>query len=139
MDGITSRVYKIHARFKTNGKLNDISLENGTILNEIKESTHCLELKKAIYGLVQAARQWWKKFKQVILDMGYMASLADPCLFYINGKTKSFIIIYVDDGGIFSDEQTIQEVISALSKTFTVKYLGKLENFIGCKLIENKD
>jgi hypothetical protein len=71
--------------------------------------------------------------------MGYMPSLADACLFYKNVKTKSFIIIYVDDGGIFSDEKTIQEVISALSKTFTVKHLGKLENFFGCKLIENKE
>jgi hypothetical protein len=48
--------------------------------------------------------------------MGNMPSLADPCLFYKNGKTKSFIIIYVDDGGIVSDEITIQDVISALSK-----------------------
>jgi hypothetical protein len=36
----------------TNGKLNEIPLANGTMLKEIKESTHCLELKKAIYGLV---------------------------------------------------------------------------------------
>jgi hypothetical protein len=56
-----------------------------------------------------------------------------------NGKTKSSIIIDVDDGGIFSDEETIQRVITELGKTFKVKYLGKLENFIGCKLIENKE
>jgi hypothetical protein len=87
-----------------------------------KESTHGLELKKAIYGLVQIARKWWKKFKQVILDMGYMPSLADPCLFYKNEKTIAFIIIYVDDRGIFSLGKTIQEFVSALSKTFTVKY-----------------
>jgi hypothetical protein len=45
----------------------------------------------------------------------------------------------VDDGGIFSDEATIKEVLTELGKTFNVKYLGKLENFIGCKLIENKE
>jgi hypothetical protein len=27
---------------------------------------HCLLLTKAIFGLVQAARQWWKKFKGVL-------------------------------------------------------------------------
>jgi Reverse transcriptase (RNA-dependent DNA polymerase) len=126
----------------TNGKQNEIPISNGINIQDIKESTHCLELKKAIYGLVQAARQWWKKFKSVILDMGYKPSLADPCLFYrdgTNGKTKSFNIIYADDGGIFSDEETIQEVITELGKTFKVKYLGKLENFIGCKVIENKE
>jgi Reverse transcriptase (RNA-dependent DNA polymerase) len=106
---------------------------------DISTKTHCCKLKKAIYGLVQAVRQWWKKFKEVLLQMGYKPSLADPCLFYRDKPTRSFIIIYVDDGGIFSDDITIQEVLKELSKYFKVKYLGKLENFIGCKLIENKD
>ena len=44
----------------------------------IDPKTHCLKLKKAIYGLVQAARQWWKKFKEVLLTLGYSASRADP-------------------------------------------------------------
>jgi hypothetical protein len=73
--------------------------------------------------------------------MGYKPSQADPCLFYkegTNGKPKSFIIIYVDDGVIFSDEETTQEVLTELGNTFKVKALGKVENFIGCKLIENE-
>jgi hypothetical protein len=70
--------------------------------------------------------------------MGYKPSSADPCLFYKDGPTKSFITIYVDDGGIFSDKDTIQEVIQELGKTFNVKYLGKLENFVGYKLVENE-
>jgi hypothetical protein len=30
----------------------------------IDPSTHVLLLKKAIYGLVQAVRQWWTKLKE---------------------------------------------------------------------------
>jgi Reverse transcriptase (RNA-dependent DNA polymerase) len=33
---------------------------------KIDPSTRILLLKKAIYGLVQASRQWWKKFKEVM-------------------------------------------------------------------------
>ena len=41
----------------------------------------CLKLKKSLYGLVQAARQWWKKFKDVMKDIGYLLSDIDPCIF----------------------------------------------------------
>jgi Reverse transcriptase (RNA-dependent DNA polymerase)/gag-polypeptide of LTR copia-type len=119
------------------GQANDVPVSEGILVQDLNEKDFCCELKKAIYGLVQAARQWWKKFKTVIQNMGYKQSKADPCLFIKEGTTKSFIIIYVDDGGIFSTEENIKEVIKELGKTFNVKYLGKLENFIGCKLIEN--
>jgi Reverse transcriptase (RNA-dependent DNA polymerase) len=34
----------------------------------VDPKTQCLELPNAIYGLVQAARQWGKKFKEVLVD-----------------------------------------------------------------------
>ena len=59
----------------------------------------------------------------------YTPSAADPCLFLKQTKDKSksaFVIIQVDDGGIFSSKENIDELIKALSKDFKVKYLGKL-------------
>jgi hypothetical protein len=120
-----------------NGKSDEIPISKEHNITNINEKDHCCELGKAIYGLVQAARQWWKKFKQVIQKLGYKASLADPCLFVKDDPKKSFIIIYVDDGGIFGTKENIKEVLTELGKTFKVKDLGKLENFIGCKIIEN--
>jgi Reverse transcriptase (RNA-dependent DNA polymerase) len=88
---------------------------------------------------VQAARQWWKKFKSTIMAMGYQPGRADPCLFFKNnGKNISFILVNVDDGGIFGTEEEIKFFLTELAKTFKVKDLGKLENFIGCRLIENQ-
>ena len=109
---------------------------NGKIIDS---TTHCLKLLKALYGLVQAARQWWKKFKEVMKTIDFEPSPADPCLFINNTKgKKAFVIIYVDDGGIFSTKENISKIIKALSKDFKVKDLGKLEHFVGCHLIENK-
>ena len=107
----------------------------------ISADTHCLLLLKALYGLVQAARQWWKKFKEVMNSIGYLPSPADPCLFLKQSKDKkksSFVIIYVDDGGIFGSKEDVDELIKALGKDFKVKNLGKLEHFVGCHVIENK-
>jgi transposase InsO family protein len=106
----------------------------------IDKRTHCLLLTKAIYGLVQAARQWWKKFKEILGKLSYYPSRADPCLF-IKDKglhNKSFLMIYVDDGGIFSSDENIKEVLKELSKTFVVKDLGTMETFVGCRIVENK-
>jgi hypothetical protein len=101
---------------------------------------YCLLLEKALYGLVQAARQWWKKMTQVMLTLKFIPSPADPCLFVKKpeaNKPPAFIILYVDDGGIIATPDVINEVLKALSRAFEVKDLGKMEHFVGCHIIEN--
>jgi hypothetical protein len=41
---------------------------------KIYPTAHVLLLNKAIYGLVQAARQWWKLFKEVMATCDYYPS-----------------------------------------------------------------
>jgi hypothetical protein len=102
---------------------------------------HCVLLKKALYGLVQAARQWWKKITEVLSQVGFLPSPADPCLF-VKKQNKddppAFVILYVDDGGIIGTSKIIDQVIQCMAKTFTVKDLGPMEHFVGCHLLENK-
>jgi Reverse transcriptase (RNA-dependent DNA polymerase) len=109
---------------------------------KIDPSTHVLLLKKAIFGLVQAARQWWKKFKEAIAGCNYFPSKSDPCLFIkkANGdKPLSFVIIYVDDGGITRTPETIKEVFEALSKSFKAKTMGEVSKFVGCHIMNTID
>ena len=40
-----------------------------------------LKLDKAIYGLVEAARQFWKKLTSKLKEVGFEPSIVDPCLF----------------------------------------------------------
>ena len=59
----------------------------------------CYQLKKGIYGLWQAARQFWKKFLDTIKKepFGFTVSPADPCmLFKENNLGICIIIMYVD-------------------------------------------
>jgi Reverse transcriptase (RNA-dependent DNA polymerase) len=39
------------------------------------------QLQKSMYGLFQAARQWHKKFEEVILKQGFTRNEIDPCAF----------------------------------------------------------
>ena len=46
------------------------------------EKEDCLILQKVIYGLVQAARQFWKKIVDKMEEGGFQLIDADPCMLY---------------------------------------------------------
>ena len=63
-------------------------------------SEHCHQLLKGIYGLCQAARQFWEKFVNTTkhYPFGFQVSPADPCmLFKENELGVCIIIMCVDD------------------------------------------
>jgi len=62
------------------------------------ESEECLLLLKALYGLVQGARQWWKKFVEILKRIKFQGGYADPCLMIKRSDDGSvFASIYVDN------------------------------------------
>ena len=72
----------------------------------------CYQLKKEIYGLCQAARQFWKTFMDTIKQesFGFQVSPADPCmLFKENELGICIIIIYVDDMLIIGKKEQIED------------------------------
>ena len=84
----------------------------------------CYQLKKGIYGLCQAARQFWKKFVDTIKQesFGFQVSPADPCmLFKENELGICIIIMYVDDMLIIGKKEQIEDFASKIQKVFSVK------------------
>jgi len=76
----------------------------------------CVLLKKSIYGLVQAARQWYKKFVQMLKRIGFESCLADPCLLCkreSNGK-MTILVIYVDDCICIGSKETIKRTVNQI-------------------------
>ena len=55
-----------------------------------------MHLKRAIYGLKQAALAWWKALDKSMATLGCIHLLSDSGLF-INKEKNLIIIIYVDD------------------------------------------
>ncbi|MCI36529.1 reverse transcriptase, partial [Trifolium medium] len=55
-------------------------------------------LKKSLYGLKQASRNWYSKLSQTLEKYGFQESHADHSLFtYSKGDTFLAVLIYVDD------------------------------------------
>lgn len=56
------------------------------------------KLKKSIYGLKQASRQWYYKFHQVVLSFGFEMNVVDDCIYHKFSRSKFiFLVLYVDD------------------------------------------
>ena len=62
-----------------------------------KEHLGC-RLKKSIYWLKQASRQWNLKFDQVIKKFGFKKNDVDNCIYTkIKGGKFIILVLYVDD------------------------------------------
>ena len=102
----------------------------------------CYQLKKRIYGLCQAASQFWRKFVDTIKkeSFGFTVSSADPCmLFKENNLSICIIIMYVDDMSIIGKKEQIQEIATEIQKEFSVKIQPILVDNLGCEFHMNKD
>ena len=104
------------------------------------EPDDCLLLLKAIYGLVQAARQWWKKFVTTLVKYGFGLSKADACFLY--RKTDEGVCLmstYVDDNFIVGTTKALDRVERELRKKFVVKIETDANDYLGCEFIMSKD
>ena len=102
----------------------------------------CYQLKKGIYGLCQAARQFWNTFVDTIKKehFGFTVSPADPCsMFKENNLGLCIIIMYVDDMLIIGKKKQIQEFATMIQKEFSVKIQHNLADYLGCEFHMNKE
>ena len=97
---------------------------------------NCVLLQKSIYGLVQAARQYYKKFVGELSKRGYICGKVDPCLVMKKWRTEAlFMSIHVDDSLIIGPTHQINETIEVLKDAgFTLKIEGELEDYLSCEI-----
>ncbi len=55
---------------------------------------YCILLDEAMYGGVQAARQWSRELVEILTQqMHLMQSQVDPCLFYLKRNNEMVVIV----------------------------------------------
>jgi len=85
------------------------------------ESDTVLKLQMTMYGLVQAARQWFKRLSDVLITLGFAPCESDSCLMYrINETGLCIILMYVDDNLIIVSDMAIDQVTEEIKKFFNV-------------------
>ena len=70
------------------------------------------KLKKSIYGLKQASRQWYHKFHQVIISFSFEINVVDDSVYHkFSGSKHIFLVLYVDDILLASNDTSLLHIV----------------------------
>ena len=100
------------------------------------------KLRKSLYGLKKAPRQWYKKFESVMEEQVYKKTSSDHCMFVQKFSDNDFIILflYVDDMLIVGKNTSkIDELKKELCKSFSMKDLGHAKKILGMRITQDGD
>ncbi|GJS37648.1 retrotransposon protein, putative, ty1-copia subclass [Tanacetum coccineum] len=94
------------------------------------------KLKRSIYGLKQASRQWNKRFHDEIKKFCFSQNRNKPCVYIkVSGSYVNFLILYVDGILIMGNNiPMLQDVKSYLGRCFAMKDLGEAAYILGIKI-----
>ena len=87
---------------------------------------HILVIYKALYGLKSSGLRWSQKIHDIMLDMGFSPSKADPCVWLRKAKCATkyeYVAIYVDDLLIACD--CASDFIHTLKRKHNLKIKGE--------------
>jgi Reverse transcriptase (RNA-dependent DNA polymerase) len=101
----------------------------------------CLYLQKAIYGLVQAARQFFKKFIRIMTNIGFKQSVVEPCLLYKKDENGIVITaIHVDDCYMIGHRKALDQTVKDIEAAkLTVKVEHNTKDYLSCEIVFDKE
>nr|GEW37146.1 hypothetical protein [Tanacetum cinerariifolium] len=98
------------------------------------------KLKRSIYGLKQASRQWNKRFVDEIKKFSFTQNPDESCVYLkTSGSYIAILIIYVDDILLMGNNiSMLQDVKSYLGRSFAMKDLGEATYILGIKIYRDR-
>jgi hypothetical protein len=106
---------------------------NGYYTNNINNKV--CKLNKAIYGLKQSPRLWYKHLTTILSKLSFIIFPYDEAVF-IHINYKIIIVCHVDDLIITGPNKAQIELISKeVNKEIKLQYIGQLSQFLGMNFI----
>ena len=98
------------------------------------------KLRKSIYGLKQASRQWYLKFNDIITSYGFVEITVDRCIYIkVSGSRFVILVLYVDDILLAANDLgMLHDIKKYLSKNFEMKDMGEASYVIGIETFRDR-
>jgi len=100
---------------------------------------HVLKLNKSLYGLKQAAHNWFNTLDKGFKDRGFKPSNIDPCVYLRN---DCIVLVYVDDCCLIQKKgsKAVDTLIKSLQngpEGFKLEDEGSMDKFLGVEIVHN--
>jgi hypothetical protein len=102
-------------------------------------SSAVCKLKRSLYGLKQASRAWFEKFRSTLIHFSFVQSQYNSSLILCKTPTSLvLLLVYVDDTVITGTDSTlIGHLKQNLQASFHMKDLGPFKYFLGLEVHTN--
>ncbi|CAI7898411.1 unnamed protein product [Closterium sp. NIES-53] len=105
------------------------------------EQSIVVSLRRPVYGLRQAPREWHDTLRTTLAALGFAPSTADPSLFLRTDTSLPpfYVLVYVDDLVFaIADTAGLAHVESELQKRHTCTDLGELRSYLGLQITRDR-
>ena len=105
-----------------------------------KEDKVC-RLRKAIYGLKQAGRQWHEHLQDSLCSFGFEKLISgDVSIFFKHDEEGqiTIILVYVDDMAIFGLHKQVQATKEFIGSRYKYTDLGEIKHFLGLHITRDR-
>jgi hypothetical protein len=120
-----------------------MEIPKGFVFEHGDRNSHCLLLKRNLYGQKQAGRVWNQYLHDGLIARGFQQSEVDMCLYY-HSKHQVNLLIYTDDGILTGrSEKDIDAVIELMRqpagtnkelRPFDMTDEGEITDYLGVKV-----
>ena len=112
--------------------------EEPSLAEYMIDGTIYFELIKSVYGLTESAALWYKELRDMLIGLGYIQQVVDPCLF-IHPTLKSSINIHVDDCLVTCDNDAEAARLRAFFETHKCTIKTDDFTFLGMDIWRRND
>jgi hypothetical protein len=106
----------------------------------LKYQDRVYKLSKALYGLEQAPRAWYARFKTFLIEHEYVIGSVDKTFFTLNHGTDFLLVqIYVDDIIFCGSSHTLMSRFQEMMESeFQMSIMRELTFFLGIQVKQIK-
>ncbi|KAI5084902.1 hypothetical protein GOP47_0001071 [Adiantum capillus-veneris] len=114
-------------------------MEQPQMYISMQHSNYVCRLLKVLYGLKQSPRQWYQRFHQCMITLGYARFQSDANVYSRHSAgVLLFLAIYVDDILMLSNSESALEIAKGeLHCSFSMADMGPLHYCLGIQVLQD--